>query len=352
MKNIKLILLLVFITLALFFFYSVSAILAPFLTSIIVAYFLDPLPKKFEKMGLRRTWTVSLIVGLFSFVMIIGMINLIPALFTQIHEFIIAIPQYEAYVSKNILSRLAEFLNKIDPDLSNRLQEQLNGFSSKFFEYVVMIISNIFNSSVAILNVIILVLLTPILVFYLLRDWPSFVKSTSNLYPLLYKKNIMDLLKQIDKVLSAYVRGQINVCLILSLFYVIGLSAIGLNYALLIGIIIGVLTIIPYIGLVIGLTICSVVALLQFSDWFHIGATLTIFVVGHLLESYFITPKLIGEKIGLHPVWVIFALMSGGALFGFWGLFFAIPVAAIIGVLLRGLLKFYLASDLYRHKGE
>ena len=352
MKNIKFLIFLVFIAIALFFFYSVGAILAPFSVSIIVAYFLDPLTKKIEKIGIKREWTVSIIVGLFSFVMVIGVLNLIPALFKQIHQFILAIPQYERYVSQSILTKLADFLYKIEPELSSRFQEQLNNFSSQFFEYLVSIISNVFNSSVAILNIMVLVLFTPILVFYLLRDWPLFVKSTHNLLPLLYKKDIIVQLKQIDKVLSAYVRGQINVCLVLSLFYVTSLSLLGLDNALLLGIIMGMLTIIPYLGAIIGFAICIIAALLQFSDSIHTLMTVVIFVIGHVLESSFITPKLIGDKVGLHPVWIIFALMSGGALFGFWGMFFAIPIAAILGVLLRGLLKFYFASDLYRQKGE
>lgn len=352
MKNLKLLSFLAFLVLVLFFFYSVGAILTPFIASIIVAYFLDPLTKKIEKLGLKREWTVSIIVGLFSFVMIVGLFNLIPALFKQIHQFIMAIPRYEEYVSNNILNKLADFLNKIDPDLSVRFQEQLNSFFAKFFEYLVSVIKNIFDSSAAILNIAVLLLMTPILVFYLLRDWPLFIKSTHALLPLLYKKDIISNFKQIDKVLAAYVRGQINVCLILSLFYVITLSVLGLDNALLIGIIMGMLTIIPYLGTIIGFIICIIAALLQFSNLAYVFATVVIFVVGHVFESSFVTPKLIGDKVGLHPVWIIFSLMSGGALFGFWGMFFAIPIAAILGVLLRGLLKFYFASDLYKQKSE
>ncbi|MCT4635960.1 MAG: AI-2E family transporter [Rickettsiales bacterium] len=350
--NIKLVSFIMLIGLVLFFFFSIGAILAPFIISIIIAYLLDPLTKKLEKRGLKRKWTVSIIVGVFSIVMIVGIVQLVPILFKQIHQFIIAIPKYEEYMSNNVLSVVAEFLEGIDPDLSGRFQEQLNSLSSRFFEYVVVVIRNILNSSMAILNIIILALCTPVLVFYLLRDWPSFVKSTHSLLPLLYKKSIIIQLKQMDKVLSAYVRGQINVCLILSLFYIIGLSIVGLDYALLIGIIIGTLTIIPYLGVALGFIICIMVALLQFSDMFYVFLTMIIFVVGHILESSIITPRLIGSKVGLHPVWIIFALMSGGVLFGFWGMFFAIPVAAVLGVLLKGLLKFYFASNLYRQKGE
>lgn len=347
MKNISLLVLLIFIGIIALFFYSVGSILTPFITSMIIAYFLDPLTKKVARLGLKRSWTVMLIVGLFSCILVIGFLKLIPALFAQIHQFIMAIPQYEEYVSKNLLSGVAQFLEQFSPEIGQHIKNQLSGFSTQFFKYVIFIITNIFNSSIAILNIIALILFTPILVFYLLRDWSSVVKSINNLLPLEYKDLILDQLNRIDKVLSAYIRGQINVCLIMSLFYVISLSILGLNYALLIGIIIGTLTIIPYLGVVIGLAICGIVALLQFSDLMHVYITVAIFVIGHLLEGYYITPKFVGEKVGLHPVWVIFALMAGGALFGFWGMFFAIPVAATIGVLFRCLLKIYFASNLY-----
>ena len=137
------------------------------------------------------------------------------------------------------------------------------------------------------------------------------------------------------------------VCFLLSLFYVISLSIIGLNYALLVGIIAGMLTIVPYLGLIIGGTICIITALFQFNEPSSVYLTIAIFLMGHLIESYIITPKLIGEKVGLHPVWIIFILMVGGALFGFWGMFFAIPIGAIIGVIIRSLIKIYLASQIY-----
>lgn len=351
MKDIhKILIVLGFIVCAMFFLISVSGILAPFIASIILTYFLNPLTKNIEKLGLRRKWTVSIIVGLFFFVFIVCLLKIVPILFLQIQEFVQAIPSYEEYVSQNIMPRVTEFLDNIDADLASRLQEQLKGFSNKFFEYLLKMISSIFDSGIAILNTFVFVLLTPILVFYLLRDWPLFVKSIRGLFPAMYKKNIVDLLKQIDKVLSAYLRGQINVCLLLSLFYTVSLSIIGLNYALLIGIVIGILTIIPYVGVIIGFSLCSVVAALQFSDWFHVGATMFVFVFGHLLESYIITPKLIGEKIGLHPVWIIFALMAGGMLFGFWGMFLAIPIAAVVGVILRSLLQLYQSNFVVEKK--
>ena len=348
MQNIKIIFWLVFLALVFFLLYEVSSILTPFVVSIIIAYFLDPLTLKLEKHGIRRSWTVTIIVGMFFFISLTSLLNLIPSLFEQIRQFIIAIPDYENYISVNILDRVKLYLDTIDPELSDKIHSQLSASSSKFFEYIIMIINNIFDSSIAFLNIIGLIFFTPILVFYFLRDWPNVVKTIREILPIEHKKLILDQLNQIGLVLSAYVRGQISVCFILSVFYVLSLSIVGLEYALLIGIVSGLLSIIPYLGLLISGSICAVVVLLQFGELKYLYITLAIVLTGHLLESYVITPKLVGEKVGLHPVWVIFALMTGGALFGFWGIFFAIPIAAIIGVIVRSLLKIYLASYLYK----
>lgn len=348
MNNIKIIFWLLFFSLLYFFLHEISSILSPFVVSMIIAYFLDPLTLKLEKIGIRRTYVVTIIVGSFFLCVIGGLLKIVPTLFAQIKEFILTVPQYQEYVSSNILPKLEILFSKVNPKLGIEIKSKLTSVSSSFFEYILLIIRNIFDSSMAIFNIIALILFTPILVFYLLRDWPSIIKNIEKLVPLTQKKLIFEQLKQIDMVLSAYIRGQINVCFILSFFYVIALSLLGLNYFLLMGIIAGFLVIIPYIGLVIGSSICALMALLQFSDINYVYITFGIFLLGYLLESYLLTPKLVGEKVGLHPVWIIFALMSGGAIFGFWGMFFSIPVAAIIGVLIRSTIKYYLVSYIYK----
>lgn len=347
MKNIKIIFWLVFFGLITFFLNEIKPILTPFIASMIIAYFLDPLTQKLEKFGIGRTYIVAVIVGLFFTILITSFIKITPVLFAQIKEFIITIPKYEQYVINNILHKVDYLIAKIDPGLSSEINAQLSNFSTKFFEYILAVIHGIFNSSLAFFNIIGLIFFTPILVFYLLRDWPSVVININKLLPLNQKDLILEQFNQIDSVISSYVRGQLSVCLILSSFYVICLSILGLKYALLVGIIAGFLAIIPYLGLIIGGTICALVAVLQFSDLTHTYITLGIFLTGHLLESYFITPKLVGEKVGLHPVWLIFSLMAGGCLFGFWGMFFAIPIAAILGVIVRSAIKIYLSSKIY-----
>ncbi len=245
MQNIKPIFWLFFLALVIFLLYEVSAILTPFVASIIIAYFLDPLTLKLEKYGIRRSWTVSIIVGMFFLVVAISILNLVPSLFEQIRQFILAIPEYENYVSNNILDKIKLYLDTIDPELADKIHSQLSDSSSKFFEYVIVIINNIFDSSLAVLNIIGLIFFTPILVFYLLRDWSLVVKTIKKFLPMEHKEMVLDQLNQIGLVLSAYIRGQISFCFVLSLFYVLSLSILGLKYALLIGIISGLLSIIP-----------------------------------------------------------------------------------------------------------
>lgn len=348
MNNIKIIFWLIFFSLLYFFLREISSILSPFIASMIIAYFLNPLTLKLEKIGIKRTYTVSIIVGGFFLCVGGGMIKVAPTLFDQVKQFILTVPKYQEYVSSNILPKLEIFISKVSPKLAVDIKSRLAMVSSSFFDHILLIIRNIFDSSIAIFNIIALILFTPILVFYLLRDWPSIIKNVEKLVPLTRKKLIFEQLKQVDVVLSAYVRGQINVCFILSFFYVVALSILGLNYFLLMGIITGFLTIIPYLGLMISCLICSLIALLQFSDMYYVYITFGIFILGYLLESYFLTPKIVGEKVGLHPVWIIFSLMSGGAIFGFWGMFFSIPIAAIVGVLIRSTIKWYLASHIYK----
>jgi len=347
MINTKLILWLLIFTVFSLFLYEVHTILVPFIVSIITAYALNPLTCKLEKIGVRRIYTVTIMVGIFFTIMILAIVKLMPAFFNQVQEFIDDVPKYQQYVVDNLVTKINIFFSNIDLKITNKINEQLVHFSDKFFEYVASVISNIISSSMAILNIVGLVLFTPILVFYLLRDWPIFIKNTHKLIPKGHKKIILSELKEIDKVLSEYVSGQIIVCLLLSLFYSVSLSIVGLKNALLVGIISGILTIIPYVGLIIGGAICAINALIQFSSLEYTYITLGIFLLGHLIESYMITPKLVGDRVGLHPVWIIFAIMAGGALFGFWGMFFAIPLGAIVGVVMRGLIKNYLGSQLY-----
>ena len=209
------------------------------------------------------------------------------------------------------------------------------------------ILSNILSSSIAVINLFALIFITPIVTFYLLRDWDLALNKISTYIPKKYKVEVTDQFVAIDKVLSAYIRGQTNVCLILGVFYAVGLSMVGLDFGFLIGFLTGIFTFIPYFGVFIGMVIGTILALLQFDTYLPILLVLGVFILGQFIEGNFITPKLVGKKVGIHPVLIIFSLLVGGSLFGFLGVLFAIPTIAVIGVLVRSFFKKYIKSEFY-----
>jgi predicted PurR-regulated permease PerM len=181
----------------------------------------------------------------------------------------------------------------------------------------------------------------------MLRDWETFVKKIEGLLPKKSKKGIQESLKEMDKIIAGFIRGQVSVCLLLGLFYSVGLRLVGLELGLLVGFIAGVISFIPYVGTITGFVLGIVLAFAQFGDVTHVLYVVAVFAVGQFLEGNFLTPKLVGDSVGLHPVWVMFALLAGGALLGFLGLLLAVPTAAIIGVLVRHAVKRYKLSSLY-----
>ena len=199
----------------------------------------------------------------------------------------------------------------------------------------------------AFINLISLILITPIVAFYMLRDWDTFVKKFEGLLPKKSKRGIMQSMQEINTIIAGFIRGQLSVCVILGLYYSIGLKLVGLELGLLVGFIAGVISFIPYVGSITGFVLAIILAFAQFNDITHVMYVVAVFLSGQFLEGNFLTPKLVGDNVGLHPVWVMFALLAGGVLLGFLGLMLAVPVAAIIGVLLRNLIKRYKMSSLY-----
>lgn len=209
-------------------------------------------------------------------------------------------------------------------------------------------VENIVTQGIAVFDILTLLIITPVVAFYLLRDWPKVTRSVDTLVPRKQHGLFRRALKDIDATLSGFLRGQALVCLCLGLIYSIGLSLVGLEYGATIGIIAGVLSFIPYVGSTFGLVVSMVLAFIQFDDGLSIGLTLAVFLFGQALEGYVLTPKLVGDRVGLHPVWILFALFAGGSLLGFVGILIAVPVAAVIGVLIRLGLSHYKESSLYK----
>lgn len=330
------------------FLFSIREVLSPFFVSILIAYLLDPITNRLESYGVKRYLTVLIIVSLFFTILSLLLFILTPLFFAQIEQFIHSIPRYESFVIRKFAD-LTELFPKLDKQIATQLNNQLSSHANQALRYTGIIIKEIFQSGLTILNLLALIFFTPILVFYMLRDWPELKNHLKKLIPLKQKEIFAEQLNQIDKVLSAYIRGQLIVCLLLSIFYAITLYAIGLNYHLLIAIVSGLLNIIPFFGVVVGVIICAIVAFIQSSSIEYTFLVISIFTIGHLIEAYLIFPKLIGDKVGLHPLWIFFSLLAGSALFGFWGLLLAVPVAAIFGVLIKSLIKIYFSSKVYKN---
>jgi len=200
----------------------------------------------------------------------------------------------------------------------------------------------------ALFNTISLLVVTPLVAFYLLRDWDRITAAVDGWLPRDHAPEIRGLARDIDGILAGFVRGQGTVCLFLAVFYGLGLHFVGLEFGLLVGLVTGAISFVPYFGMLIGMVTALGIAFVQFNDWTGFAMVIGVFAAGQVIESFFLTPKLVGERVGLHPVWVIFALMAGGAVFGFTGVLMAVPVAATIGVLVRFVVARYLGSELYR----
>jgi len=345
----KLVLALLVILGAVFFLHSISNILLPFIIGTIIAYFLDPAASKLEKVKISRTIAAILILAVFiiiitAFIYVIG-----PILYIQTKSLIAKMPEYIKGIDSLMAPYLTDFYSKIGYEESYNfgLLKEISEFSLKFSS---SIFSNIWQSSLKFINLFVLLFITPIVTFYLLRDWNKIVANIDNLITKKIKKETNQQFKEIDRVLSGYIRGQTNVCLILGVFYAISLSIIGLNYGFLIGFLTGIVSFVPYFGVFLGMFIGVVVAIFQYSNPLSIIIVLLIFIIGQFIEGNFITPKLVGNKVGIHPAIIIFALLAGGSLFGFVGILFAIPTIAIIGVLVRFTVKKYLQSKYFLNK--
>lgn len=328
--------------------YSVKSILAPFICSLIISYFLDPLVDYLvTKHHMKRLKATTLILALFSALFISFCLLLLPIIYSQSIALIEAVPEYVHTITIDSYPKIAAFLNKfgfnLDQDFSHVMQKEQ--MTARVIDFSRNLLGNAISSSAVVINILALIFVTPILIFYLLNDWDVMVEKISTYLPRSVAAQIKQVTKEIDTTMSGYIRGQFNVCLILGITYATLLSFTGLNFGFLIGLLTGLLSFIPYLGMLTGVTIAIVVALFQWGfDATHISAVAIVFFLGQILESNFLTPKLIGSKIGLHPVWLIFGLFFFGTLFGFVGVLIAVPLTAICGVIIK-----YLALE-YKKK--
>jgi predicted PurR-regulated permease PerM len=311
-----------------------------------IAYLLDPVVDRLERIGVNRRLAALLIVGIVVLAFVVAALLILPVLGNQLYALIANLP---AYVTK-----LQALLTNLDwPWLkallgSGDTNKTISDLVSQGTVWLAAFLRSLWSGGRALISVFSLVVVTPVVAYYLICDWPRVVATVDEWIPLAHRDQIKSLLKQIDAAIAGFVRGQTGVCLILGSYYALALSIVGLNFGLLIGLISGLITFIPFVGSMTGLILAVGVAVAQFwPDWTLIVTVLAIFLVGQFVEGYILAPKLVGENVGLHPVWLMFAMFAFGYLFGFVGLLVAVPVAAAIGVLLRFALRQYRASTLY-----
>jgi predicted PurR-regulated permease PerM len=330
-----------FLAVFLFAVYALRDVLLPFVAGMAVAYLLDPVVDWLERAKVRRG-LATLVVLLAFFVLVVGVLLLIvPLLQSQVARFVEVLPQYIESIRLRLEPMLLEIATGIDPKAA---LGKIPGIAGDALTWLGNLLGQLLSGGVWLVNLISIIVITPIVSFYLLRDWDKIVAAIDSWLPHAQADTVREQMGKIDRTLAAFVRGQGTVCLVLGAFYAIGLSLAGLDFGLVIGLLSGLISFVPFVGTIVGALLSVGLALAQFSSWEPVAIVAVIFVIGQVVEGNFLTPNLVGEAVGLHPVWVIFALLAGGALFGFLGVLLAVPVAAIIGVLTRFALEKYLAS--------
>ena len=328
-----------------FSFYFLRTILLPFVIGIAVAYFLDPVVDKLEERKWNRSLATLFTLFVFLALVIFLVFLLVPVLTNQLKNFAQFLPIVKDKLQL-IIDAVAGILNnKVDAKVLDVPASGLIKWSTKM-------LGGVIDGGAAIADLLSLFLITPLVAFYLLRDWDLIVEKVYDWFPIRHKDTLQEQLNEIDKKLAAFVRGQGTVCLILASYYAITLTMTGLEFGLVIGVFAGLISFVPFVGAIFGGLLSIGLAYLQFEAWTNIVIIAGIFILGQILEGYILTPKFIGEAVGLHPVWVIFSLLAGGALFGFLGVLLALPMAAIVGVLFRFCIDHYKNSSYYNGSSE
>ena len=330
-----------------------SPILAPFMVSMVLSYLGDPLVDRLERRGMSRSLSVTLVFLVIFILGLLLILVLMPTLLHQIKTVVQLLPVWESRVRNNLLPSLLDYI-EVDPEWFNLsvLVKQLAVEWQQTGGIIAELSRKVTSSSLVVVGFVVNLVLVPVVTFYLLRDWDKIMEHLRLMMPLNMEAEVVALARECDEVLGAFLKGQLMVMLALGCIYGAGLWLVGLQFAMLIGLLAGLASIIPYMGFFIGFATAIVVALFQFDHYWALAAVTGVFVVGQILEGYLLTPMLVGDRIGLHPVAVIFALMAGGQLFGFIGMLIALPLAAIIMVVLRHLHRNYKASDLYHAGGS
>lgn len=330
------------------FVYSLQPILMPFLVAGLFAYLMDPVADKLEEKKLSRTAAVSVVFVVMSIVGSLLALLILPLLGKQLISFVYRLPDYVAWLQGHLLPYLSTafgiHIEAVPVDeMKNLLKENWQQAGS----VVTQVVKSATASTMSLVTWVANIILIPVVSFYLLRDWDKLMEKIRIMLPRPWEELTIKLAKECDEVLSAFIRGQFLVMTALGVIYAVGLSIVGLDLALFLGTLAGFASVVPYLGAIVGICSATIFAYLQFHEIMPVIYVCLVFGVGQMLEGMILTPLMVGDKIGLHPVAVIFAIMAGGQLAGFVGILIALPVAAVLMVFLRHLHVEYKTSDLY-----
>ena len=331
----------------LWFFISIEPVLMPFFISMILAYLGDPLADRLEEMGLSRRLAVSLVFLLLTLVIGLTLLLVMPILGRQLGQLVEALPLVLNWVQSTMVPHIQSLTGM---DLSTDIDQIRQAVVDNWKEtgsFAAALLAQASRSGLALIAWIANLALIPVVTFYLLLDWDTIMAKCRASLPRSWEPALVRLAGECDEVLSAFLRGQLIVMLCLGAICGVGLTLLGVSFGVLIGMLAGLASIVPYLGVIVGISVAGLVAFFQFGDWLILVGVAAVFGFGQFVETVVLQPKLLGDKIGLHPVAVIFAVLAGGQLFGFTGVLLALPLAAMIMVVLRYLHEHYKNSSLY-----
>jgi putative permease len=329
--------------------YLVSSSLTSFFIAFILAYLLQPaIDAVCNRLSIARNLSTLIIFFLFLSIFIIMLVMVVPLIYHQLFSFITNISQYKKNFN-DLIELWSVRLQSVDPALANKLSDFGQQIVNSIIAFFTSLANHIWLYTIATVNFITVATLVPVILFYFLRDWPKMVKTVESLLPVRGKSKVGEFFNSINELLSAYIRGQLNVCLILTCFYVVGLNIIGLDSSLLLGLLSGFLIIIPFIGALVSFLLVIISCYFNFGSGMEMIYVSILYTIGHIIEGYILAPKIIGDRIGLHPVWIIFSAVTTANLFGLVGIFFAIPIAGIVKVCIIYILDYYRSSGIYKY---
>jgi len=318
--------------------YEIRLFVTPFILSIAISYLLNPAVNfSIKKFKCPRVVAVSTIVGIFLMLFIVFCAIIIPLLYNQAIVLVDSMPGYLEYFSSNFYPNIVAFFARLNIEIEHDFFDLIR--NNEFFIEgggVGKVIANVVNSTTFFINILSIIFIMPVLIFYLLKDWHLILDKIDSIIPEKYSHQVKNIFSSIDKSLSGFIRGQMNVCLILAIYYGVLLGFLGLNHGIFIGVLTGILAFVPYVGYGIGIVTALIIAIFQWGlSLYDVGLVLIVYLIGQVIESNFLVPNLIGKKVNLHPLWMIFGIFFFGSIFGILGILFSVPLTAISSVLIR-----------------